>query len=118
MRQTVIVALLASLYGAGGAQAHASLDHAEPRVGNTVSPAPSTVTLWFTQNIEQAFTTIAVFNSAGARVDIGGTHVSTEESRAQVRLKACPPGVYRVRWRALSVDTHKTEGSFTFVVSP
>ncbi|MDE1974119.1 MAG: copper resistance protein CopC, partial [Hyphomicrobiales bacterium] len=34
----------------------------------------------------------------------------------RIGLKALKPGSYRVRWRALSVDTHKTEGSFTFTV--
>jgi copper resistance protein C len=34
----------------------------------------------------------------------------------RVGLKSLSPGTYRVRWHALSVDTHKTEGSFTFRV--
>jgi methionine-rich copper-binding protein CopC len=33
-----------------------------------------------------------------------------------VPLKAIRPGTYRVTWRVLSVDTHTTEGSFTFKV--
>jgi methionine-rich copper-binding protein CopC len=33
-----------------------------------------------------------------------------------VGLKPLPPGTYRVHWRVLSVDTHTTEGSFTFQV--
>lgn len=115
MRHTATFMLLASLVGTGGAQAHASLDHAEPRVGNTVS-APSAVTLWFTQNIEQAFTTMEVVNAAGARVSVGRPRIDSANSMMQIGLKPLPPGVYRVRWRALSVDTHKTEGSFTFEV--
>ena len=34
----------------------------------------------------------------------------------RVGLKALSPGSYKVRWHALSVDTHTTEGSFTFHV--
>ena len=34
----------------------------------------------------------------------------------RVGLKSLSQGAYRVRWRVLSVDTHKTEGSFTFTV--
>ncbi|MGQ0443907.1 MAG: copper resistance CopC family protein [Beijerinckiaceae bacterium] len=115
MRHTATFTLLASLAGAGGAQAHAWLDHAEPRVGNTVSP-PSAVTLWFTQNIEQAFTTMEVLNTAGAHVSVGSPRIDSANSLMQIGLKPLPPGVYRVRWRALSVDSHKTEGSFTFEV--
>ena len=29
-----------------------------------------------------------------------------------------PAGTYAVRWRVLSVDTHVTEGDFTFQVKP
>ena len=32
----------------------------------------------------------------------------------RVGLKALGPGRYHVRWHVLSVDTHKTEGSFSF----
>jgi copper resistance protein C len=28
------------------------------------------------------------------------------------------PGAYRVNWHVLSVDGHKTQGSFTFEVRP
>jgi copper resistance protein C len=33
-------------------------------------------------------------------------------------LRALPAGQYNVRWRVISVDTHKTEGSFGFEVRP
>src|SRR5262249_1238847 len=49
---TIAAALFLVLpLGAGMAHAHALLDHAEPRVGNTVK-SPRTVSLWFTQNLE------------------------------------------------------------------
>lgn len=34
----------------------------------------------------------------------------------RIGLKSLPQGTYRVRWHVLSVDTHKTEGNFTFRV--
>jgi methionine-rich copper-binding protein CopC len=34
-----------------------------------------------------------------------------------VTLKPIKPGTYRVTWRVLSVDTHVTEGDFTFRVA-
>ena len=36
----------------------------------------------------------------------------------RVPLKALPAGTYQVIWRVLSVDTHRTQGSFTFRVGP
>jgi len=98
----------------GEASAHAFLDHAEPRVGNKVANAPREVTLWFTQKLEPAFSSITVTNSAGQRVDTGKTRVSG--SQMSVSLRAGGAGTYRVTWRVLSVDTHTTDGNFTFQV--
>jgi methionine-rich copper-binding protein CopC len=109
----VIIPLLLWLV-TGEASAHAFLDHAEPRVGNTVATAPREVTLWFTQKLEPAFSSIAVTNSAGQRVDTGKTRVSGNQM--SVSLRSGGAGTYRVNWRVLSVDTHTTDGSFTFQV--
>jgi methionine-rich copper-binding protein CopC len=98
----------------GEANAHALLDHAEPRVGNKVATAPREVTLWFTQKLELAFSTITVTNSAGQRVDTGKTRVSG--SQMSVSLRPGGTGTYHVTWRVLSVDAHTTDGSFTFQV--
>lgn len=98
----------------GAARAHAFLDHASPLVGSTVQTAPREVALSFTQNLEPAFSTIEVTDASGARVDQGKAQISGASMR--VGLKALAAGSYRVRWHALSVDTHTTEGSFTFHV--
>ena len=56
MRTRMIIAMVPSLlFGAASANAHAFLDHANPRVGNAVRTAPREVTLWFTQDLEPAF---------------------------------------------------------------
>jgi copper resistance protein C len=103
--------LLLAMTGASG---HAFLDHAEPRVGNTVASAPHEVTLTFTQKLEPAFSTISVTNAAGQRVDSGKARVSG--SQMSISLKPGGTGTYHVNWRVLSVDTHTTDGSFTFQV--
>ena len=96
------------------ASGHASLDHAEPRVGNTVASPPHEVTLTFTQKLEPAFSTITVTNAAGQRIDSGKARVSG--SQMSISLKPGGSGTYHVNWRVLSVDTHTTDGSFTFQV--
>jgi methionine-rich copper-binding protein CopC len=113
MHLTILYLLLMSVT-TSGAQAHAFLDHASPLVGSTVPAAPREVSLTFTQNLESAFSTVEVTNVDGARVDQGKAQISGNTMR--VGLKSLAPGTYRVRWHALSVDTHTTEGSFTFHV--
>jgi copper resistance protein C len=107
---TVFLAFMA----AQAAHAHAFLDHAEPRVGSTVPSAPKEVVLVFSQKVEAAFSSVEVSDANGARVDQGKPQISATTMR--VGLKSLPPGTYRVRWQVLSVDTHTTEGNFTFQV--
>ena len=38
------------------------------------------------------------------------------KSELDVKLKPLEAGTYTVKWHALSVDTHTTEGDFTFQV--
>jgi len=116
MRTIILVfsVLLAAV--PGSAFAHAMLDHAEPRVGSTVSPAPKEMVLWFTQQLEPAFSSIEVRNEQGATVTAGNAAVVGDRTQLRVRLKALLPGTYKVIWRVLSVDTHRTEGNFTFHV--
>jgi methionine-rich copper-binding protein CopC len=97
--------------------AHAMLDHAEPRVGSTVEAAPQELRLWFTERLEQAFSTVEVLDAAGKRVDTGGMRID-DKDRMQLRLPlaALPPGAYTVKWRVVSLDSHATEGRFEFRV--
>ena len=114
MRRFVIPSLLFAALGNAAAHAHAFLDHASPLVGSTVASGPREVSLTFTQNLEAAFSSVQVTDAKGARVDQGKAQVNGNTMR--VGLKSLSQGTYRVRWQALSIDTHKTEGSFTFHV--
>jgi methionine-rich copper-binding protein CopC len=114
MNRTAITILSSLFLGTAHAHAHAFLDHAEPRVGTSVTSSPREVSLWFTQNLEAAFSTVEVRDANGARVDQGKPQVSAGVMR--IGLKPLPPGTYKVHWHILSVDTHTTEGAFSFHV--
>jgi copper resistance protein C len=116
-RLAAIFLLLA--LSSGAAHAHAFLDHADPRVGNTVKSPPRTLALWFTQNLESAFSTIEVLDANGTQMNAGKASVDANDRKLlRVPVKALPAGTYTVKWRVLSVDTHTTEGNFTFHVAP
>ena len=105
--------------GAPAVQAHAFLDHASPAVGSTVPTAPETVTMWFTQELEPAFTTATVTDASGNSVDTGPAQVDPKDpTELRGALKKLSPGTYTVSWHALSVDTHTTTGHFTFEIKP
>ena len=99
--------------------AHAFLDHAEPRVGAKIEQPPEAVKLWFTQAIEPAFSRVEVFDAAGKEVDHKDTHVDPKEPKLLVvTVPQLTPGTYKVHWRVVSIDTHRTQGDFKFVVKP
>ena len=116
LRAFVVLALVAM---ATAASAHAFLDHASPRVGGTVHGSPAVVKLWFTQELEPAFSTVRVLDQAGKQVDRGDPHADGRDRAVlQVSVPPLPAGHYRVVWRVVSVDTHVTEGDFSFEVAP
>ena len=118
-RLIVMAAVLAGAVtlGTPSVQAHAFLDHASPAVGSTVPTAPEAVTMWFTQELEPAFTTATVTDASGNTVDTGPAQVDPNDpTELRVALKKLSPGTYTVAWHALSVDTHTTTGHFTFTV--
>lgn len=101
------------------ADAHAFLDHASPRVGSSVGSAPAEVTLWFSQEVEPAFSTVRVTDKDGKEVDRQDKRIDpSDRSVMRVSLQPLGAGTYKVQWRVLSVDTHVTEGDFTFTVKP
>jgi methionine-rich copper-binding protein CopC len=115
MRRVIVALGLAAL--APAAFAHAFLEHAEPRVGSTISQSPDQVTLRFSESLEPAFSTVEVLDAGGKRVDRNDRKADPKDA-AVMRVSVPPlaPGKYRVKWRALSADTHVTQGDFTFEV--
>jgi hypothetical protein len=119
MNRFLIAFLTASLFPATAAFAHAMLDHASPLVGSTVATAPREVVLWFTEKLEPAFSSIEVHNAQGVAVQNGKAQLDrNDRTQLRVSLKTLPPGTYKVIWRVLSVDTHRTQGDFSFRVGP
>jgi copper resistance protein C len=97
--------------------AHAFLEHSAPPVGGKVQSAPVAVRIWFTEAIEPAFSSIQVLDARGKQVDKKDTHSDrSNRSLLQVSLPRLGPGTYKVLWRVMSVDTHRTNGDFTFQI--
>jgi methionine-rich copper-binding protein CopC len=120
VKRSLVAILVAALAATPlAAAAHAFLDRADPRVGSVVAHAPPTIRLTFTQGVVVAFCRVTVTGPPG----FGGASpphaVAGDPLSLAVDLKGpAPAGTYVVRWRVLSVDTHVTEGDFSFQVKP
>lgn len=116
VRLFLMLALLALAARPAGARVF--LDHASPPVGSTVHGLPAQVQLFFTENLEPAFSTVQVVGGNGKQVDKGNKTVDPKNpAQLDVSLNTLPPGDYKMIWRVLSVDSHTTEGRFAFTVS-
>jgi hypothetical protein len=100
-------------------RAHAFLEHSDPSVGSKGHSVPTAVRIWFTEAIEPRFSSIQVFDATGKQVDRKDTHSDpSNRSLLQVSLPRLGPGTYKVVWRVISVDTHRTNGDFAFQILP
>lgn len=114
MTPTTRLTIIALLFTATTALGHAFLDHADPKVGSTLHEPPARVTVWMTENLEPAFSKLQVFDAKGTEVDNKDTKVNA--NTMTVSLPKLVFGTYRVSWQVVSVDTHRTSGTFEFTI--
>ena len=113
-----LILIAGALLAAPPAFAHAFVAHASPSAGAELRIPPTAVRIAFTEAVEPHFSSIEVRDSSGKRVDAANPHTDGAAETLAVDLPKLPPGTYTVIWHATSVDTHKTEGKFTFSVMP
>ncbi len=116
----LFAAMLASSVAATAAFAHAHLVKATPAADSTVSGSLSELTLAFTQALALAFTGVEITTADGDAVPAEKPTLDPANPAVlHVALdQALKPGAYKVSWHAVSVDTHRTEGSYTLTVTP
>jgi copper transport protein len=120
-RLGVVLVLTAAVVAglATAAQAHALLKRADPADGSTVSKAPRSILMFFTEPPTPSLSVVGVLNSSGQTVKGIGPPVAvasgTNEMSVTVAAGSMPDGVYTVTWRTVSkTDGHVTAGSFSF----
>lgn len=100
------------------AAAHAHLQSSAPAAKAQVTTSPDALTLNFSEDIEAAFSGVTLLDSASKPVAIDKARVeSGQKNRLIVGLsQPLKAGNYQVNWHVLSVDGHKTAGSYRFSV--
>ncbi|RYF42298.1 MAG: copper resistance protein CopC [Comamonadaceae bacterium] len=114
----VAVTLIAAFLTAGVAYAHPELQSAEPAAGKA-SPAPKQIRILFNESVIPQFSGIELKDQSGKMVATGkATTDPTNKKLMIVPLKdQLSPGDYKVDWHAVSDDTHKVKGSYSFGVA-
>lgn len=116
MMTRMLAAVAAMSLLAAPALAHAFLSHADPGAGAILAQPPKVIVLDFSEKLESTFSGVGVSDAAGHDVEAAAPAVSG--TSITVALKPLAAGDYRVNWHAVSVDSHRTEGSYRFTIKP
>lgn len=108
--RTIVLFTALALFASTPVFAHVHLETSTPAANAKLAEAPAEITLDLSEAIEP-------IDAKGARIDKSDVHTAPDNAkRLIVSINAPGPGVCKVTWHVLSVDTHKTQGSFSFSV--
>lgn len=98
--------------------AHAHLKAQTPAANAEIATAPSAITLNFSEGIEPKFSGLTVTDSQKQAVKTGpATRSDSDKTQMVVPLEQpLASGDYTVDWHVVSVDGHKTRGSYRFTL--
>lgn len=114
----VITALLACVAVATAAQAHAKLTSAHPAADAVVMESPKELRLVFNEALIAKFSGVELKTGNGEKVETGPAATDPADAKQLIipLTTALPDGLYSVKWHAVSEDTHKLDGTFSFTV--
>lgn len=96
------------------ADAHANMERSTPLQDAELSESPSSIRIQYTEEFDPDLSRIVLEDEAGNAIK---GKLSAEKDRWLVyTIPQLSPGIYKVKWQVLSVDTHVTDGSFRFAV--
>ncbi len=110
-------AALALVGMATEASAHAHLLTSNP-AANAAVPAPKQLTLKFSEKLQPKFSGLSVtmpqMNNMAAPVKVA----VSKDGKSLVATPTAPlsAGVYKVAWHAVTADTHRVQGAYSFTV--
>jgi len=117
---TAVIALFAASLIATSAYAHPTLKSANPPVDGTAAAAPTEIRLNFSEVVILKFSSVELRDQAGMQVATGKVATDAKDEKQlivplQAPLKA---GKYTVKWVAVTADTHRVNGTYSFKVAP
>lgn len=111
-------ALVLAVAFSPAALAHAHLKSQYPAANGNVEASPQALTLTFSEDIEPAFSGVEILGSGQKAMPTAEVERAPQQHNQLIvpLEKPLSSGSYQVNWHVLSVDGHKTKGSYTFSV--
>jgi len=113
-----VIVTAASMLGTA-ALAHPALQSADPAAGAAVATSPKQIRITFNENVTPQFSGVEVKDQTG-RMMTTGKATTDPANKKQLVIpvqEQLPPGDYKVEWHAVSDDTHRVKGSYSFSVA-
>jgi methionine-rich copper-binding protein CopC len=120
MTTIAAITMIAASLLAGTAFAHPELLSAEPAVGAAAATSPKRIKITFSEAVIPQFSGAEVKDQAGKTIATGEATLDPANRKQLVVpvSEPLPPGDYKVEWHAVSDDTHRVKGSYSFSVAP
>ena len=110
----VMLALMAAVPLSAFAHAHPKTMVPAP---DSTGPAPSKISITFSEAVEPKFSSIKLTNLDGKSADPeASAPVPGDPATITLAVPALPAGTYVVHWANVSVDGHHLQGSYKFTV--
>ena len=120
MTSTAAIAMIAASLFVNAADAHPRLQSAEPAAGAAVTTSPRQIRITFNENVIPQMSGVEVKDQTGKIIPTGKAAADPANKKVLVVpvTEQLPPGDYNVEWHAVSDDTHRVKGNFSFSVAP
>ena len=114
-----VAVIAAGLFG-GAAYAHPQLQSADPTPGEAAMTPPKQIRITFNENVIPQMSGVEVKDQTGKTIATG--KAATDPANKKLLVvpvsEQLSPGDYKVEWHAVSDDTHRVKGNFSFSVAP
>jgi copper resistance protein C len=113
------IAMIAASLFIGAANAHPELQSAEPAAGAAMTSSPTQIRITFNENVIPKFSGVEVKDQTGKMIATGKAATDPADKKQLVvpLQEQLAPGDYKVEWHAVSDDTHRVKGSYSFSVA-
>ena len=110
----LVTGLVLFVVGAANAAAHATLESASPKDGESLAMAPKEVRLNFGHEVH--LTALKIIGN-GAETALPVDRKAPAAKSFVIAAPVLGPGSYRLEWRALANDGHAMSGHLMFSIS-
>ena len=111
--------ILAAVLHGSLTYAHPQLQSADPAAGAGIA-SPKEIRITFNEPVIARLSGIEVKDQSGKLIATGRSETDAANKKVLIVpvKEQLPPGAYNVEWHAVSDDTHRVKGSYSFSVAP